>query len=70
MASCIPYSLVSQCTAAPISIPCSVQATQSSPHVFARRTSDLCNNYQEVGAEKLELSSKNLDSTPLRNKKN
>ena len=40
MASCIPYSLVSQCTAAPISIPCSVQATQSSPHVFARRTSD------------------------------
>ena len=24
----------------------------------------LCNNYQEGGAEKLELSSKNLDSTP------
>ena len=31
----------------------------------------LCNNYQEGGgAEKLELSSKNLDSTPLQNKKN
>ena len=30
----------------------------------------LCNNYQEAGAEKLELSSKNLDSTPpLQNKK-
>ena len=24
----------------------------------------LCNNYQEGGAEKLELSSKNVDSTP------
>ena len=32
----------------------------------------LCNNYQEGGggAEKLELSSKNLDSTPLQNEKN
>ena len=30
----------------------------------------LCNNYQEGGAEKLELSSKNLDSNPLQNKKN
>ena len=30
----------------------------------------LCNNYQEGGAEKLELPSKNLDSTPLHNKKN
>ena len=27
-------------------------------------TKGLCNNYQERGAEKLELSSKNLDSTP------
>ena len=30
----------------------------------------LCNNYQEGGAEKLELSSKKLDSTPLQNKNN
>ena len=31
----------------------------------------LCNNYQEGGAEKLELSSKNLDSTlPPKQKKN
>ena len=32
----------------------------------------LCNNYQEGGggAEKLELSSKNFDSTPFQNKKN
>ena len=33
----------------------------------------LCSNYQEVGgggAEKLELSSKNFDSTPLQNHKN
>ena len=33
------------------------------PHV--REYKGLCNNYQEGGgAEKLELSSKNLDSTP------
>ena len=36
-------------------------------------TKGLCNNYQEGGrgggAEKLGLSSKNLDSTPLQNKK-
>ena len=39
------------------------------PHV--REYKGLCNNYQEGGgAEKLELSSKNLDSTPLQNKKN
>lgn len=32
---------------------------------------ELCNNYQEgEGAEKLELSSKNLDSTPFKTKKN
>ena len=32
-------------------------------------TKGLCNNYEERGAEKLELSSKNLDSTPPPKKK-
>ena len=34
-------------------------------HIFASPCKGLCNSYQEGGAEKLELSSKNLDSTPL-----
>ena len=39
--------------------------------IFTGVSKGLCNNYQEggVGAEKLGLSSKNLDSTPLQNKK-
>ena len=47
-------------------------ATVSKGKLKLRRLNKgLCNNYQEGwGAEKLELSSKNLDSTPLQNKKN
>ena len=41
-----------------------MQSGCSSARVETFSDKGLCNNYQEVGAEKLELSSQNLDSTP------
>ena len=43
------------------------ELTSTRPKPYAK---GLCNNYQEGGAEKLELTSKNLDSTPLQKQKN